>query len=342
MTGAFAPAGLGLLTAGPLRVMDSRSSDTALVAGVPFPVDVGAPAGAVGVVASVAVIQGGAEAGFVTAFPCGAAVPITSNLNFTGASVTANTVISELGAGQVCFVATQPVHLVVDVTGFLVPTGELSYQALSPVRILDTRDASGLYVGRVGAGQILELPIQALPGMPADVRAVVANITTISPGSRGFLTAFPCGIATPATSSLNFDSDAPAAALTVSRTGSGSLCVHANARTNLVVDVLGVWVPTPATPPPTDGPGPIPEEPDEPNPPDADAGVGDDAGVGLTDADIARLDGGRSDAGSRSALSATCGCRAAGAHGTSASAVGLIALAVALTIRVRTRRSPRR
>lgn len=342
LTGAFAPTGLGLLPAGPLRVMDSRSSDTALVPGVPFAVDVGAPAGAVGVVASVAVIQGGVEGGFVTAFPCGAAVPSTSNLNFTGSSVSANTVISELGAGQVCFVATQPVHLVVDVTGFLVPTGELSYQALSPVRILDTRDPSGLYGGRVGAGQILELPIQALPGMPPDVRAVVANITTVSPGTRGFVTAFPCGIAPPSTSSLNFDSDAPAGALTVSRTGSGSLCLHANARTHLIVDVLGVWVPTPDAPPPTDGPGPIPDEPDEPGPPDElDAGL--DADGGATDAgEVAALDGGRSDAGPRGAIASTCGCRAPGPRVASASAAALSVLLLGLLGATRSRSRARR
>jgi hypothetical protein len=52
-------AGLGLQTAGPLRVLDTRAVDSPLVPGVPFAVPIGAPAGARGVVASVAVVQGG-------------------------------------------------------------------------------------------------------------------------------------------------------------------------------------------------------------------------------------------------------------------------------------------
>lgn len=330
LSGAFAPTGLGLQTAGPLRVMDTRALGVTLVAGTPFAVDVGAPAGAAGVVASVAVIQSAPEAGFVTALPCGGAVPTTSNINFVGSSVTANTVISALGAGQVCFVATQPVNLIVDVTGFLVPVGELSYQAVAPVRILDTRDAGSLYTGRIGAGQVIELPIQTMPGMPADVRAVIANITTISPGERGFVTAFPCGMATPGTSSLNFDSDNAAGAVTVSRIGGGSLCIASNARAYLIVDLLGVWVPTPAAPPPTDGPGPIPEEPDEPNPPDPTLDAGVTVGDGSIDFDAAGLDAGgsgRVDAGGTSGLTSSCGCRAVGAGGPS-SVAGLVTLLV--------------
>lgn len=123
--------------------------------------------------------------------------------------------------------------------------------------------------------------------MPADVRAVVANLTTLSPGERGFLTAFPCGIAPPGTSSLNFDSDDPAGAITVAGVGDeGSLCLYSNARTFLIVDLLGVWVPTPGAAPPTEGEGPIPEVPEDPDPPgggDADGGVGgsgEDGGAG--------------------------------------------------------------
>jgi hypothetical protein len=316
-------AGLGLQTAGPLRVLDTRAVDSPLVPGVPFAVPVGAPAGARGVVASVAVVQGGAEAGFVTAFPCGAPTPPTSSLNFVGASVTANAVLSELGDGQLCFVATQPVHLIVDVTGYLVPEGELSYQALAPARLLDTRDPASLWAGRLGAGQVVEIPIQSLPGMPADVRAVTVNLTTISPGSRGFVTAYPCGVAPPSTSSLHFDSDDAGAALSVSAIGGGSLCIVANERTHLIVDLLGAWVPTPGAPPPTDGPGPFPDEPDDLDPPVADV----DAGRFVEDARTPTADGASSvDGGSVSTrLGGNCACAVRGPRG-SMPALGWLAL----------------
>jgi len=322
MTGAFAAGGWGLRTAGPLRVLDTRSLGTPLEAGVPFPVDVRAAADARGVVASVAVVQGGTEAGFLTAFPCGVPTPVTSNINFVAGSVTANTVISELGvsagaSGQLCFVSNVSTHLVVDVTGYLVPEGELSYQALDPVRLLDTRQPSSLYTGRLGEGQSLEIPIQTMPGMPPDVRAVTVNVTTLSPGTRGFLTVHPCGIPTPGTSSLNFDADDPIAALSVSAVGAGSLCVFSTSRTHLIVDLVGVWLPTPGGTPPTEGPGPMPEEPDDMDPPaDVDAAVSSDldSGAGTVEdaATTSDLDAAprARDGGASGRLSGSCACRA--------------------------------
>jgi hypothetical protein len=111
----------------------------------------------------------------------------------------------------------------------------------------------------------------------------------------------------PSTSSLNFDSDNAAGALSISVVGGGSLCIFANQRTYLIVDLLGVWVPTPDAPPPTDGPGPIPDEPENPDPP-----VGDvDAGIPTAE-DAAQGDGGvgRRDAGPGSRLGGTCACAA--------------------------------
>jgi hypothetical protein len=68
-------------------------------AGVARAVDGRAPADAVGVVTSVAVIAG-AAGGFLTASPCGAPVPATSNINYAPGSVVANAVVSALGRGQ--------------------------------------------------------------------------------------------------------------------------------------------------------------------------------------------------------------------------------------------------
>ncbi|MBN8615563.1 MAG: hypothetical protein J0L92_33515, partial [Deltaproteobacteria bacterium] len=285
LQGAFATTGVGLRTAGPLRVLDTRAIEAPLTANVPYEIDVRAPSDAVGVVASVAVLQGGAEAGFLTAFACGSPTPATSNVNFVGSSVTANGVISALGASQrLCVVSNVSVHLIVDVTGYLVAAGELSYQPLSPTRVLDTRQAGARYTGRLGEGQVIELPLAGAPGMPSDVRAAIVSLATISPGTRGFLTAFPCGLGVPGTSSLNFDADDPIAAVSVSATGGGSLCVFSNSRTHLIVDLLGVWVPTPDAPPPTEGPPPPSEDPEDMDPPVA---PGDDAGVVLPPGDAA-------------------------------------------------------
>ena len=344
LTGAFAPTGLGLQTAGPTRVLDTRSVGMPLVGNTPYPVDVRAPASASGVVATVTVLAG-TEPGFLTAFPCGAGIPTTSNVNFAAGTVIPNAVISELSAGQLCFLSNVPVGLIVDVTGYLVPVGELSYQAISPARLLDTRSPSALYAGRLGDRQVIELPIQSLAGMPAGASAAVVNIVSANALSAGFLTTFPCGGPVPSTSSLNFNLEGPAAALNMTPLGGGNLCIFASARTHVVVDLVGVWVPTPSAPPPTPGPGPIdPEDPDEFGPPE-DAGVsGGDAGLlGNDDAGGETFDGASNlDAGQRrdSGLGLTStGCTCRVTRGKSAfSAVTMVLLALAIALRRRTRR----
>jgi MYXO-CTERM domain-containing protein len=285
--GAFSPTGAGLVPAGPIRVLDTRS-DVALVSNVPRPIDVRAPAGAVGVVASVTAIAG-AGAGFLTAYPCGTPTPPTSNLNFSAGAVVTNTVVSTLGAGQLCLLSNVEAHAIVDVTGFLAPSSGLTYTALTPQRLLDTRQPSSLYAGRLGARQIIELPIQRAPGMPASAVAVVANLTAVSASGPGFVTAFPCGTAVPGTSSLTFPTDTAVGSLTVAALGGGSLCVFSNVRTHLIVDVLGVWTGAPTAPVTS----PDPSDDGDDVEPDAGPPVSTDAGMPVVDAGVVM----RTDAG---------------------------------------------
>lgn len=344
LTAAFAPSGQGLVPAGPQRVLDTRAVGMTLTAGMPYAIDARAPAGATGVVATLAVI-GGALPGFVSTFPCAAGVPVTSSVNFAAGRVSSNTIVSGLTDGQLCVQSSAEAHLIVDVSGYLVPDGGLSYQALTPRRLLDTRSAESLYTGRLGERQVIELPIQALPGMPAGVGAVVANITATTPSGAGFVTAFPCGMPVPATSSLNYDTDGAVGGVTVMAVGGGSLCVFAQARTDLIVDVLGVWVPTPAAPPvdPGPGPDPHPDDPDDPFlpdggvDPDADGGIdpGVDGGAAIDGGVAPRRDAGAPDDG---ALMGSCACRAARGSGAP---VGWLPLAM-IALFVARRRRPRR
>jgi hypothetical protein len=238
-------------------VLDTRSPALPLQAGVARPVDVRAPAGAVGVVASVAVIAG-ATGGFLTAYPCGSPRPTTSNLNFGPGAVVANTVLSPLGGGQLCLVSSSAVDVVVDVTGYLAPDAPLSFVPVEPRRLLDTRQTTTPYTGRVAAGQVLQLPVQSLAGAPANAGAVVANVTVTGATTSGFLTAFPCGGAPPATSTLNFDASGSTGALGVVGLGQGKLCVVSTVRAHVIVDVLGVW----AGPPPSEVDAGVAPEPD--------------------------------------------------------------------------------
>ncbi|MBK8691151.1 MAG: hypothetical protein IPN17_02285 [Deltaproteobacteria bacterium] len=152
--GAFSPSGAGLVPSGPTRVLDTRS-DVALASNTPRAIDVRAPAGAVGVVASITAIAG-PGGGFVTAFPCGAPTPPTSNINVSPGAVATNTVVSMLGlGGQLCLLSNVETHAVVDVTGFFAPSSGLTYTALSPQRLLRARLRDGLPVRHPGARNLL-------------------------------------------------------------------------------------------------------------------------------------------------------------------------------------------
>lgn len=247
--GAFSPTGAGLTLSGPTRVLDTRS-DVALSPGVRRAVETGAPAGTVGVVASVTVIAGAAP-GFITAYACDDALPETSNANFMANSTATNTVVSGLSGGRMCLRSNVEAHVVVDVVGFLVPTGGMSYQAIAPQRLLDTREPTSLYTGRLGTRQEIRLNVRAMPGMPADANAVVATVTAVGADGPGFVTAHACDAPWPGTSSLTYTAQHVATALTVSALGDGWLCLFSNTRTHLVVDVLGAWRGdgTPVTPP---------------------------------------------------------------------------------------------
>jgi len=326
---AFTDEGLGLRSIAPRRVLDSRGGASVL-AETEYPVGVEAPADARGVVATVAVLND--EPGFLTAYACGAPRPDTSSINYEGRGVVANTVVSELSAdGKLCFWSKSPVDLVVDIAGYFVPDGELSYQPVHAVRLLDTRQVGARYEGRPAPRQLIELPIQSLPGAPAGIQSVVVNLTATGSDPAGFVTMFPCGFDAPVTSSLNFGSErGSVGTVGVTSIGDGSLCMQTHNRTHLVVDLLGVWVPTPGAAPTPSTP---PVDPDPSISGMEDAGVGD-AGVGG--------DGGPSgDAGpSTGGLNSGCSCRVTAAPSTPplwAMALGVFAVGVVFGRRRRCR-----
>ena len=69
-------------------------------------------------------VTGAQGTGFITVYPCGQAVPTTSNLNFVTGDTVPNAVIVKLGAGgKVClFAAESATHLIADVNGYF-PAG---------------------------------------------------------------------------------------------------------------------------------------------------------------------------------------------------------------------------
>ncbi len=132
--------------------------------------------------------------------------------------------------------------------------GPSGYHALTPARVLDTRPGQqtvdGLYagVGAVGPAATVTVPVTGRAGIPATgVAAVAVNITGISPTTATYVTAYPAGAATPATSTLNLPAGAAYANGSIVKVGTGGAITLYNAvgTTDLAVDVLGYY--------PTDG-----------------------------------------------------------------------------------------
>lgn len=300
-----AAAGSGLELIDPTRVYDTRSIDMPLVADEVRAIDVGAPENATGVLASIVAIRPEMD-GFVSAFPCGRD-PETSTVNVRSDEIASNQLVSGLGDDRmICLRAVRDMHVVVDVLGYFSPDGLLEYQALAPVRLVDTRN-DVYYGNRLAAHQQIELPLSEAPGMPDNGWAAVFNIATLEADGDGHLIAFACerGSA-PATSAHNFGTDVRATLVTSDLGTSRRACFTSSTRSHIIIDLLGIWRRGDGAPPPdpTPTPGPIDPIPDGGV---ADGGVGDggvDAGTGLDD-------GG-------------CGCRTSG----SPSSAALLLLAI--------------
>ena len=79
----------------------------------------GVPANASAVVLNVTATDT-TGAGYLTVFPCGGAVPLASNLNFTAGDTRANLVTVRLGSdGKVCFYSYGRTSVIADITGYL-------------------------------------------------------------------------------------------------------------------------------------------------------------------------------------------------------------------------------
>jgi hypothetical protein len=93
----------------------------------------------------------------------------------------------------------------------------------------------------VAAGQFVQVQVAGRGGVPADAKAVVANVTLVGAAAPGFATVFPCGTV-PDTSSVNYlgvGNEAVANEVIVKLSPAGSICVFTSVAANVLVDVVG-------------------------------------------------------------------------------------------------------
>jgi hypothetical protein len=120
-----------------------------------------------------------------------------------------------------------------------------TFHAVTPARIVDTRNGIGVPAGAVPADGTIEFQVSGVGGIPpTGAGSVVLNLTAVDPTSEGYLNVYPRGLPkpTPANpSSLNFNAGQNVAnAVTVTLSTDGGLTVYnAFGNTHVLVDVVG-------------------------------------------------------------------------------------------------------
>jgi len=226
------------MTVDPARVYDSRSTPGGRPAGSVTEVAVtgraGVPSDAEGVVLNVTAVNA-RSAGYLTVFPCGAALPDASNLNYAAGQTIPNSVIAKVGAGgKVCVFTSAQIDLLVDVNGGL-PAGS-DVDPLDPSRLYDSRRGDGPRPD----GSVTVVQIAGRGGVPADATTAVLNVTALDASAPGYMTVFPCGTAPPDASNLNFPVGVTIANAVIAKLdAAGKVCVFTFGSAGLLVDVGG-------------------------------------------------------------------------------------------------------
>lgn len=258
-TTAFTTAGSEFTPFGPTRLLDTRKGTGGTFGrildgqAVALKIDGagGLPASGITAVALTVTATGSNALGYVSA------ANGTSMLNYAAGQTIANFAILPVINGEVLLYVNGPAstgtYLVADATGYFTGSTASGYTSLSPARLLDTRNGTGVSAGKVAGGSHVVLTIAgadkgALP--KAGLTAVSLNITvTDDPNGGSYVAAYPDGSATPLSSNLNFAQGQTIAAAAIVPVGSdGKIDLYVGGlpsqTVDLVADVSGYYSPS--------------------------------------------------------------------------------------------------
>ncbi len=182
------------------------------------------------------IVAGGAvwaanDGGGLSAFDAATGAPIYQSAGFG-----INRFVTPAEAGSQVFV---PSHTAI-LSFTFGPTVPVAYNAVTPVRILDTRTSGG----PLGQGRSRNLVVAGVtPGAPAGATAVVMNVTVTNTTAASFLTVYPAGNARPVASNLNWTQGKTVANLVEVPLGAGGTVTIYNraGSTNVAVDLEGYF-----------------------------------------------------------------------------------------------------
>jgi len=230
----------------PFRFADSRLNKGvgALPAGRQVRVKIagtpGVPADATAISANFTITKPGG-AGFLTAYNCLGGVPAVSTLNYERGRNVSNQAIVALDRGDICLFSIAAAHIVIDINGYVAPSGTQTFNPVKPERVLDTRGSRRL---NAGARMVVPMTGDQTP-VPNRARAVAINLTGVQPVSDGWIRAFPCDQPEPTTSSVSARSARViASSVIVPLAADGTICLTSMMATDVVIDVTGWFGPS--------------------------------------------------------------------------------------------------
>lgn len=156
----------------------------------------GVPANGVGAVVLNVTVANPTGNSYLSLYPTGVRRPVASSLDFPKGWTGANSVTVAVGAGGKVDIynLTGNTPTIVDVLGFYASSDAVlatnglggQFQPLLPSRLLDTRKEGGALPSRF----VVTVPIDFGDDINSHIRAFAVNITAVTPGSQGFLSAW--------------------------------------------------------------------------------------------------------------------------------------------------------
>lgn len=235
----------------PSRFLDTRSGNRAVGGDSTVSFRVGGangiPANAAAVVFNLTVTEP-SSFGFITAYASGTDRPDASNVNYAPGQTVPNLVTVPVGVdGRVTLFNRSggTVQLIADVAGYYLagtPATPGAFRSLGPSRFLDTRGTGAAVRG----DSAIAFQVGGASGIPANVAAVVFNLTVTEARSFGFITAYPSGSLLPDASNLNYEKGQTVPNLVtvpVGPDGEVTLYNRSSGSTQLIADVAGYYLP---------------------------------------------------------------------------------------------------
>ncbi|MFF6774328.1 hypothetical protein ACFY8W_12270 [Streptomyces sp. NPDC012637] len=210
---------------------ETRSLEVAGVGGVPA-------SGLTAVVLNVTA-TGPTAGGFVSVYPTGTSRSSASSLNFAAGQTASNLVTVPVVDGAVSFFNKNgSVDLIADVAGYYTEgTTASAYQPVTPQRLMDTRDGTGVAQAKLPGGGTVTLPVTE-----PDATAVALNVTATNATAASFVSVYPYGTARPNVSNVNFPAGRTVPNMVVVPVRDGKITFYNRAGSvDVIADVAGYF-----------------------------------------------------------------------------------------------------